>query len=75
MARPKALRYTVDGSDKSYAEVGPALSLSITLAMRAADEGRSAAFYVRDSIGGKILGFSESQAENGVRPVIITVRR
>jgi hypothetical protein len=73
MARRKGtdLRYTVDGSDKSYAEVGQALSLSVTLAARAMSAGVERTFYVRDSITGDTKGYSEV-IEDGGRFVVQT---
>ncbi len=67
MARRKAsdLRFTVDGSDKSYADVGSAISLSVTLACRAMSAGEERTFYVRDSITGETKGYSESIEDGG----------
>jgi hypothetical protein len=63
------LRYTVDGSDKSYADVGSAISLSLTLACRAMSAGEERTFYVRDSITGDTKGYSEV-VEDGSRFVV-----
>ena len=60
MRAPKKLRYTVDGSDKSYEAIGPALSLSITLAARDMSDGLLNTYYVRDSITGEPVGYSET---------------
>lgn len=59
MRPTKSLRYTVDGSDKSYSDLGPAISLSVTLAARAMTAGLERTFYVRDSISGDTKGYSE----------------
>ena len=75
MARRKGtdLRYTVDGSDKSYADVGPAVSTSVTLAARAMSAGVERTFYVRDSITGDTKGYSEC-FQDGDRFVVQTRR-
>lgn len=56
---PKPKRYEVTGpgvEDVSYDDIGPGLSRTITFACKATTE---ATFYLRDSIGGRIVGFSE----------------
>lgn len=53
---PKSLRYTVDGSEKSYTDKGPAISLSITLALALPEPGT---VYARDAVTDKIVGYTE----------------
>jgi hypothetical protein len=64
------LRYSVDGSDKSYPDTGSAISLSITLACRAMRAGLETTVYVRDTITGDIVGFSESVEKDGRMQVL-----
>jgi hypothetical protein len=75
VARRKSsdLRYTVDGSDKSYAEVGQALSHSVTLACRAMSAGVERTFNVRDAITGDTKGYSETSTADG--GIVVTTRR
>lgn len=77
MSRPaKSLRYTVTGPgldpEPSYADVGPAMSRALTAAAKVAhnSKGVEATFYVRDSITGNTLGYSEADADG-----IVTTRR
>lgn len=72
--RTKSLRYVVTGpgiaEEPSYAEPGPALSRALTGAAKAARLKVEATFYARDSITGKIIGHSESDALG-----VVTTRR
>ena len=62
-SKPKPQRFTVDGVETSYADVGSAMSRSITCAERATEPGT---WYVRDSIGDVICGYSEAYFDKGV---------
>lgn len=73
MARRKQtdLRFTVDGSETSYAEEGQAMSRSLTQALRALSAGEQRTFYFRDAITGDVKGYSEV-IERGGRLVVQT---
>lgn len=71
MAQPKSLRYIVTGPglgvdqpEPSYADFGPALSRSVTAASASEVEGT---WYVRDSISGVTLGYSEVTLKAGTK--------
>lgn len=68
----KLQRYVVTGpgldEPPSYADPGPALSRSVTAAERSEVEGT---WYVRDSIGDKVLAYSEVVISGGVRSTVV----
>ncbi len=67
MRRKQHLRYVVTGpglEEVSYADVGPALSRTITAASQSVEE---VTYYARDSILGVIVGHSERDALGIVR--------
>ena len=72
MKRAASHRYVVTGPgldpEPSYADVGPAISRALTAACKVAtvSKGVEVTFYVRDSISGDLLGYSETDAAGNV---------
>lgn len=70
MAKAKSLRYIVTGpgisESPSYADIGPAISRTLTAAIEYSKKKIEATFYARDSITDKVLGYSESHKDGTV---------